>query len=93
MRACLADPCTSRVDELIQAIASRILTQSEKRKMGVEAGGENEVQRGVWRSGKLLEWHAAQSDTRKLWETKLREDVAAARCPLPDTEPFKLTSA
>jgi hypothetical protein len=31
-----------------------------------------------------------KSDLRQLWETKLREDVAAARCPLPDTEPFKL---
>jgi hypothetical protein len=46
---------TSYADELIQAIASRILTQSGSEKMGVEAGGENEVQRGVWRSDKLLE--------------------------------------
>ncbi|NKJ51005.1 hypothetical protein CIC12_30650 [Burkholderia sp. SG-MS1] len=46
---------TSYADELIQAIASRILTQSGCEKMGVEARGENEVQRGVWRLGKLLE--------------------------------------
>jgi hypothetical protein len=62
--------------------------------MGVEAGGENEVQRGVWRLGKLLKMKMQlKKRSRQLWETMLREDVAAARCPLPDTEPFKLTAA
>lgn len=45
---------------------------------------------GAW--GLLLKTEAAKSDRANCGRQKLREDVAATRCPLPDTEPFKLYS-
>jgi hypothetical protein len=83
----------SRADEPIQSHCEPNQNAVGKLNVGVEAEGRMRCNEAFGASASCLNRCNSKAIARQLWETKLREDVAAARCPLPDTEPFKLTAA